>query len=165
MKSHNQKIIDIILFILDRIKDEKLTWVLTESANLLIQDIDVNANDIDILITKKDAYRFYNLFKEFGLKEIEYSATDKFRSFFSKLIINEISIEIITRLEYKSPDNVWRKSTLLKKRKLIEYNSYIIPVNPLENEIAFYQLMKRKKDFHKIELIKKALENMNNSDK
>ncbi len=162
MKNHNKRIIDVILFISDRTKNENLEWVLTGSANLLIQGLSVDVEDIDILIAKKDVFNFYNFFKEFGIQKVEYSATDKFRSYFGKLIINEIKVEIMSRLEYKTPDNIWIKSTSLRKRKLIQFKNYTIPINPLENELKFYHLMKRKSDLHKIELIEKAFVNMNN---
>ena len=90
MKNQNEHVLDTLIFILEKIKDEKLSWFLTGSANLLVQGIDIIAKDIDIITTKEDAFKFYNLFLEYGIQEVKYSSTDKFRSYFGKLNIKGI---------------------------------------------------------------------------
>ncbi len=156
--THQDSVIRVLEFIINKLQVKDLNWVLVGSSNLYIQGIKIIANDIDIISTKLDILKIEKVFNEYSQKKIIYSATEKYRSYFGKLTIENIQVELIAELEFKTPDGIWLKSISLENKKFIDYKGYTIPVNPLENELLFYEKMNRENDKLKIKLIKKHLE-------
>ena len=150
---HNDVVSDVLLLILEKIGNRNLNWVLVGSTNLFIQGIEVNAKDIDIVSTKEDILKIESILKEYSIKKVVFSESDKYRSWFGRLIINNIHVDLMAELEYKPSDGGWMKSTSLEDKELITFNESEIPVTSIENELAFYKKMKRKNDDLKIKLI------------
>ena len=90
----NQKILQTLLFILNTFQNKKFNFVIVGSTNLLIQDITIEAHDIDIVTTKKDAFKMCSLLKQYEIQEMSYSSTKEFRSWFGKLNINGLVVEL-----------------------------------------------------------------------
>ena len=155
MTDKNKIVLETLRFILSKIKDLELDWVLVGSTNLVVQGIDIIAKDIDIITTANDAKIFYRLFEEFGIQEVSYSSTDKYRSHFGKLMIEDVLVEIMAELEYKTAEKVWMKSTSLRDKIEVRFGEYLVPVIPLESEVQFYKLMNRPNDSRKIDAISK----------
>lgn len=152
---HNDKVKEVLLLILEEMEGGNYDWVLSGSTNLFIQGINIKASDIDIISTKEDIIKIEELFKIFSSKKIAYSESDKYRSYFGRLMIDGIQIDLMAELEFKTQAGNWEKSTSLENRKFMQFNSYQVPINPIGNELAFYKKMKRKDDDLKIKLIEK----------
>ncbi len=158
---HNEQVTKVLLQILEKLTETKLDWVLVGSTNLFIQGVKVLAKDIDIVSTQKDVLKIEEIFKSYCIKKVAYSESANYRSWFGRLVIDNIQVDLMADLEYKTPDGKWLKSTSLKNKKIITYDKHKIPVNPFENELNFYMKMKRKNDISKIKLIKDFEERKN----
>ena len=60
-------------------------------------------------------------------------------------------------VKFKTPDNKWTKSKSLERKEFMEYESYQIPILPIEFEKEFYTIMKRENDSKKIKKIDEYL--------
>ena len=156
----NQKILQTLLFILNTFQNKKFNFVIVGSTNLLIQDITIEAHDIDIVTTKKDAFKMCSLLKQYEIQEMSYSSTKEFRSWFGKLNVNGLVIEIMAELEFRDKNNNWIKSESLKNKQYIDYQGFKVPVKSLEGEKEFYQQINRDRDKEKIILIDEKLSSM-----
>jgi predicted nucleotidyltransferase len=156
--AHKDNVLRVLEFILSKIADKDFNWVLVGSTNLFIQGIDVTAKDIDIVSTKSEILQIEEIFKKYSIKKVTYSESDKYKSYFGRCVIDGIQVDLIADLEYKTPDGQWSKSTSLESKKIFVFKGYSIPVNPIENELIFYEKMNRENDQQKIKLIKKVKE-------
>jgi len=135
------EILQILKLITDRLKDKEVTWRIDGSANLLVQGVEVNVNDLDI--TADDAYVFSDVLKEFVVKEF-YNEKIKAKSVVCDINSKEVEINCY--------DN--KELNMFNKIETIEWNDLRIPVLPLLDAKEFYKLIDRK---DKIELIEKHL--------
>ena len=122
-------ILNVLKIILDRIGNKKFVWRLEGSANLMIQGVDVEVNDIDILTDKNNYKIFKEALKDFVVKE-EYIYSKKEQSLLCN--INEFDVEI---LYYDV--NEWN---MFDKIKRIEWRWLELPVLPLEYAKKFYEM-------------------------
>jgi hypothetical protein len=152
-EEHNKKVVKVLEFILDKLSKTDIDWVLTGSTNLLIQGLFVQAKDIDIVSTKEDLFRIEKMFAKYIKKKVQYSESKKYRSWFGRLVIKGIQVDLMAELEYKPPESDWVKSFTMENRIAITFNNTQINVNPVENELTFYKKMNRKNDDKKRELI------------
>ncbi len=150
---HNEKVTKVLLRILGKLAETNLEWVLVGSTNLFIQGIKVLTKDIDIVSTQKEVLEIEEIFKSYSIKKVAYSESENYRSWFGRLEIESIQVDLMANLEYKTPDGKWLKSTSLESKKIITFDKYKIPVNPFKNELRFYKKMKRNNDDLKIKLI------------
>ncbi|MGC9779419.1 MAG: hypothetical protein HZR80_09280 [Candidatus Heimdallarchaeota archaeon] len=142
---HNEQVTKVLLQILEKLAEIKLDWVLVGSTNLFVQGVNILAKDIDIVSTQKDILEIEEIFKSYSIKKVVYSESEKYRSWFGRLVIDNIQVDLMADIEYKAPNGV--------SKKFITIDKYEIPVNPLENELNFYKKLKRKNDVLKIRLI------------
>jgi len=153
----NRKNFDALKIFLNKIFKTDINWVLVGSTNLALQGVKIQANDIDIVSTKDEVLKIQDLLKRYSIKEVKYSETERYRSWFGSLEIKGIKIELMGELEFKGPNNKWEKSKSLVRKEFIEYDSFQVPVLPIEFEKEFYSLMKRENDDQKIEKIEEYL--------
>ena len=102
--AHNERVVGVLVFLLENLKDKNFNWVLVGSTNLFIQGVSVAAKDIDIVSTKEDILKIEEIFKIQSIKKIVYSESEKYRSWFGRLIIEDIQIDLMANLEYKTPE-------------------------------------------------------------
>ncbi|NHJ47303.1 MAG: hypothetical protein FK733_05890 [Asgard group archaeon] len=150
---HNKEVTKVLKQIIVKLSKTNIMWLLSGSTNLFIQGIKITASDIDIISTKEDLFRIEEIFKDYIVKKIEYNESEKYRSWFGRLNINSIQIDLMADLEYKPPNSDWIKSDSLNNKMKILFDNYALYVNSLESELTFYSNMKRKKDDIKKELI------------
>ena len=150
---HNEKVVSVLEFLLEKLEDKNFNWVLVGSTNLFIQGVSITAKDIDIVTTKEDILKIEEIFETYSLKKIVYSESEKYRSWFGRLVIDNIQVDLMAELEYKTPESTWLKSTSLESKEIITFKEYKVPVNPFENELLFYKKMNRENDKLKVKLI------------
>lgn len=150
---HNEKVVGVLEFLSEKLEDKNFNWVLVGSTNLFIQGVSIIAKDIDIVSTKEDILKIEELFKSYSIKKIVYSESEKYRSWFGRLVIDNIQVDLMAELEYKTPDSNWLKSTSLESKEIITFKEYEVPINPFENELLFYKKMNRENDKMKVKLI------------
>lgn len=157
-KSNNDPNFAALDDFLKRISKAEIEWVLVGSTNLALQGIEMQAKDIDIVTTKDGANEIAELFKKNLTKKVDYSETERFKSYFGKLEIKGIKFEIMAELIYKSEKGEWIKSESLVKKEYFDYKQFKVPVNPISLEKEFYLKINREDDAAKIEKINKFLQ-------
>jgi len=90
------KIKSALKIIYDRIQSQDIFWILSGSASLAIQGVDVQINDdIDIATDKKGAQKIDKLLSGFRIKKPDYSSTNRYRSYFGVYKIGDVKVEVM----------------------------------------------------------------------
>lgn len=152
----NQKIIEALRIIDQKLKDQKIKWVLVGSTSLALQGVKIKPKDIDILADKEGAFKLNELLKEYEIKPIKFSSSELFESYLGELKINEIKVEVMGNLKERI-DNKWCSLSKRLIPKIIKIGELKIPVSSLEEQLAAYEKFGRKKDSIKIQKIKETL--------
>lgn len=143
-----------VLKLLDKLLGDSL-WILTGSTSLFLQGVNVEAKDIDILTDRSNAIIIDGKLQKYCTYKMNYSSTEKIRSYFGKYIINCIQIEVMGDLQHCLESGKWSELTdVNSKRKYIKFDELQIPVLSLEDELEGYKKMGR---FVKAKLIEDTL--------
>ncbi|MDI6655315.1 MAG: DUF6036 family nucleotidyltransferase, partial [Candidatus Hydrothermarchaeota archaeon] len=97
----NQKIIKALKIINQKLKDQKIKWVLVGSASLALQRVKIKPKDIDILTNREGAYEINKLLKEYEIKPIKFGKSSVFQSYLGEFRVNNIKVEVMGNLKEK----------------------------------------------------------------
>lgn len=151
----SKKFIKVLKIITQKLKNQKIKWVLIGSTSLALQGVKVKQKDIDILTNKKDVFKINKLLKHYEIHPVKFGSFEIFESYFGEFKIENIKVEVIADLKVKL-GNKWT-SKRLPSQKTLEIDGMKITVLPLSEELKAYERLGRKKDFTKIKKIKLAL--------
>lgn len=143
----DNKLSKIIIRIAKQIDD--LNYVLIGSANLAIQNIDLNPRDIDILTDKTGMAEFDKRFSKFRTKKKYYDKSDGRNSWRAFYEIEGIEIEVLQNVNY-----LCRPKDELNKTVYIDIDNQKIKCSNLQSELFAYENMGRS---DKVKLIKEKL--------
>jgi len=146
----SEKHLIVIKKIAKILSNKKIDWTLIGSANLSLQGVEIEANDIDILTDKKGIEEIDSLLSEFRIQKPTYSSTNMFRSCRGLYIIESIQIDIMSDFQYHKKDSLWSEKMGLNEKNFIELNGIKIPIRPLKKEYEFYIRMRRLEKAKKI---------------
>ena len=135
-------ILNVLKIVTKRLTGKGIVWRMEGSANLLMQGIDVEVNDIDI--TTGNTKRSSEFLKEFVVKSF-YNKEIKAESCICKIKDNEVEINCY--------DN--KNLNMFEKIKMIKWHDLSIPILPLIQAKEFYELIGRKE---KVDLIIRYLD-------
>ena len=139
----DNEILDIVKWIIDKLKGKRFLWRVEGSANLRMQGMDVAVNDLDIATSKEGIKIFRETVKEFIVKDF-YNEKIQAESLVLKLINFEVEINA-------HDDGTF---DMLDKIQTIKWQGLDVPVLPLPYAKKFYEMIDRK---DKVELIQKHL--------
>lgn len=146
---------DALREIYRRLKDSDITWSISGSTGLTLRGVDVNPKDIDIIVDAEDVFEVEKKLSEFLVEGVEYSESEKFRSYFGRFEIESIEVEIMGDLE-KKVDGRWQGPVDVEEcTGEIEVRDMTLPVFKLEAEAKAYKELGRDK---RAEKIKRKLE-------
>lgn len=148
----SKKYIEVLRFIVDRLKYKNINWCLVGTTNLIIQGVKIEPSDIDIITDDEGAYLLSKVFKDFEVKPLNYSSDDKFRSFFSTYQIKNIKVEVMGGFQHKTSKGAWSRVMVPKnlKCKAIKVKDYKINIVPLDVAYKFYKEVGRETTAQKI---------------
>jgi hypothetical protein len=144
---------------------KKLTgyqYAIRGTASLVLQGFEMQVDDIDVLTNRETALICNDLFQEYLTQEVEYSESNKFKSYFGKLDIEGIPVEIMGEWQIKNIKGGWSEifSAKEEERKQIKIDDQSIWVTTPETEIRCYAYMGRWNAFRKLKKqIKPVVEN------
>ena len=145
-KSMKRSIIDILISIGKALEVKRLKWCIVGTTSLLLQGVDIKPGDIDILTDKEGAYRFNELFKEYEIRPVEWSQTDKYASHFGKFEIYGVKVEIMGDLKIRK-NNTWISLTSrLKHPKYVIVKDMKLSVSELKEQLQSYENSVKKKE-------------------
>ncbi|MCC7574853.1 hypothetical protein KO361_04645 [Candidatus Woesearchaeota archaeon] len=153
------KLIEVLRIIVERLEQQKFKWVLVGSASLALQNVKIKPGDVDILTDGDDALKMNEIFKDFKVRDVEFKTSEIFESYFGEFNINGVKVEIMGDLKEKI-DGEWTSlKDRLKRTEYVEVDSFKVPVSPLSEQLVSYEKLGREKDKVKVELIREALNN------
>ena len=147
--------LDVLRRIYGKLRDRRIDWAVTGSLSLALQGVPVEIHDIDIMTDKTGAYDIENLFPEFVSENVRYSSTERIRSHFGALIIDEIRVEIMGDIQIRLKDGTWEDPADLKLlKKVVQIEEMQLPVIRLDREYQAYLKLGRPE---KAEVVRKWL--------
>jgi len=132
----------------------KVKWVLSGSTSLALQGVDVEVNDIDIVSDEFGAKELDVLLEQYCVKKLEYSPTEKYKSFYGKYRIGDVEVDVMGNFQYRLKNGGWSVFPDLDKSKVYQYGELGILVFSLEHEIKEYEAMSK---HDKVVAIKRVL--------
>jgi hypothetical protein len=78
------------------------------TTSLVLQGYDMNVDDIDILCDKDTSLDANSLLKDYLVKEVVFSETNNFRSYFGSFFVNGVKVEVMGNWEIKDPKGIWK---------------------------------------------------------
>ncbi len=154
----NEKIKKTILLITNKLKNKQ--YAIRGTASLVMQGIEMNVVDVDVLCDKTTALYCNEAFKKYLVSEIEYSESDKFKSYFGYFDFEGIQIEVMGEWQIKNPKGSWGVAFDASENEVIEtsLDSKKVKTTKIETELAMFAQMGRWNAYHKI---KKQFEGKN----
>lgn len=125
-------------FLVDRFPPELFGWVLTGSANLRLQGVDVDVHDLDIQCNSENMRKIDQELKDYRLSPINLWETDRIRSLIAKFKIENVDIELIADLEIQDQSGSWQPLKYSETKTWLDWQGIGLSVLPLEIEAAYY---------------------------
>jgi hypothetical protein len=145
----------VMYYLLKHIPPKKYTWVLTGSAGLRLQGVDIPVNDLDLQTDKESIYVLENELSE-NMKVAVHSWESKHTlSLHGQAEINGIIVELLGDMKHRQPGGIWESPVdIVSTRIWVIWRENEIPVYPLEIEVQAYEKMGR---IEKANLIREAI--------
>jgi hypothetical protein len=151
-----QPLLALLHLITDHLRDTSITWAITGSCSLALQDVPVAVHDIDLRTTAKDAYALEAVFRAHQKRPVSFASTGTVQSHFGALEINGIQVEIIGDMQHRLPDGTWEPIVDMNRFKVwVAVEGLDLPVMSLPFLYQAYQLLGRA---DKVALLKNWLE-------
>lgn len=116
-----------------------VNWVVTGSVSFCLQGVPVSPNDIDIQTDEPGAYKMERMFRDFLVREVRFSSTDRIRSHFGALEIEGVQVEIMGAVQ-KFYDGEWEDPIDIdSNKKVVTLEEMEIPVLNLSYEAEAYR--------------------------
>jgi hypothetical protein len=124
--------------------DDPLVWALTGSTAFALQDIPVEAHDIDVQTDAAGAYAIAARFPEAVVQPVAFSGTERIRSHFGVLALDGLRVEIMGALHKRLPTGDWEDPVdVAGLRRWITVGGLRLPVLDLAYEARAYRLLGR----------------------
>jgi len=138
-----KKIKKTLFFITKELNSRKIRWLLGASGALMVHGVEIIPFDLDIFVDKKNVNKLASEFSEYVINPL-HDYFEKGKSFLEfQMKINGIEVEIC-ELNMDKAHPVF-----------VSFGGQKIPVNPLQEELEFYEKREGKEEV--VELIKKKL--------
>lgn len=152
-----KKAVEALKEIHRRLKRKRVNWVVTASASLALQGINVEPHDIDIATDARGEKIFGKTFSD-ETKPVKLSETSLFRSHISEFTVKGMRIHVVRGFKAKLEGKWWRPKTLENSKK-IRFKGMTLRVSDLREELFFYENSSRRKDAEKTRKIRAIIEN------
>jgi hypothetical protein len=129
--------------LLETLRPQEFVWILTGSASLRLQGVDVTVNDLDLECQPQAIRRIEQALSEYITTPVHLWESDRIRSLDGKALLGGVDVELIADLEVLDSDGSWKKVIDFEQRIWLEWQGLQLPVFPLEIEAAAYQAMGR----------------------
>lgn len=129
-------------------------YVIRGTASLVLQGFDMVAADIDVLCDGKTALLCNALFKEYLIEPVKFSESANFKSFFGKVAIDGVPVEIMGEFQIKDIHGDWSAKFCGENPTILLIDGVSVKVTKPEDELHMFALMGRWNAFHKL---KKAI--------
>ena len=141
---------DVVKFVASKLEGHQ--YAIRGTASLVLQGLDYNVQDIDVLTDKEAAIYCNEVLKEILTDRVEYSESEKFKSYFGKFKINDILIEVCGDWQIKTAKGDWSEPFDASDDEIREIllGGHKVRVTTAETELRSYLLMGRWNVYHKL---------------
>ncbi len=147
---------EVILWLANKLNGTQYAFRGTTS--LVLQGLDMNVSDIDILTNKETALACNEIFKDYLVEKIEYKESDKFKSYYGKLKVKGVDIEIYGEWQIKDTKGKWSQPYNALERKELEVEEQSVYVTTVESELKMFAQMGR---WNALSKIKRQVKDLN----
>lgn len=139
------------------LKDGKAVWVITGSLGMTLQGLDLEVHDIDIQTDRGGAFEIEGKFSQNIIDSVRYSESERIRSYFGRLGIDGIQVEIMGDIQKRIDEKTWEEPVQVEHhRKWVNIDGMQIPVLSLEYEYQAYLKLGR---VERAEMLREWLQN------
>jgi len=135
--------VQALKILLEHIPPEEFNWVLTGSASLRLQGVDVPVHDLDIECNSLDIRKIEQALSAYVTTPVHLWESGRIRSLDGKALITGIEIEMIAELEVLKADNTWNRLIEFDQKIWLTWQDFQVPLLPLAAEAVAYKEMGR----------------------
>jgi hypothetical protein len=145
----------VLSFLVERIPPTEYLWVLTGSAGLRLQGVDIPVNDLDLQTDGKTIFRLEKQLAEYMKTPVHFWKTEHTLSYHGQAEIDGLQVEFLGDMRHRRPDGPWEPPLNIESVLIwIDWHNLRIPALSLDHEALAYEKMGR---VAKAELIRSAL--------
>jgi hypothetical protein len=145
----------VLSFLVDAIRPAENLWVLTGSAGLRLQGVDLPVHDLDLQTDAKTIYLLERKLAEYMKVPVYVWESEHTLSHHGKAEINGVQVELLGDMRHRSTDGAWEPPLDIESILMwVEWRGMEIPVFPLAHEALAYEKMGRTQ---KADLIRSAI--------
>lgn len=122
---------------------------------MALQGVEVTPRDIDLVTDKQGAFKIGELLKDYEVKKVELTKTEKLSSYLGKFRMGGLEVEVIGDLQAKTSEGKWTESFKPKRKTTLSLEEMKIPASPLDVELKAYEILGR---VEKVQKIRETLE-------
>lgn len=128
----------------ETLEPEPVTWALTGSTSFALQGVPVEPGDIDIQTSREGAYAIAECFAEDVVEPVSFSATDRVRSHFGRLVVAGVPVEVMGGVQKRRRDGTWEPPVdVAEHRETVDDAGITLPVLSIEYEAHAYERLGR----------------------
>lgn len=139
-ESHAQVLRSLLVLI----PPQEIPWVLTGSAGLRLQGVDIPVNDLDVKTDAENIFVLEELLREFIKVSVHPWESEHTFSLHGQAEIHGLTVELLGGVKHRLPGADWESpANILASRIWITWSGREIPALPLALEAQAYQMMGR----------------------
>lgn len=136
--------IQVLIKIAAALGNRNIDWVVTGSMGMALHGVPLEVHDIDLQTDKNGVFEIEEIFKENIIAPIAFRSSDRLQSYFGKLEIDGIQVDLMGDLQHRSTDLSWEEPVkVAEHREWLECGDLSVPMMPLEYEVVAYSKMGR----------------------
>ena len=146
---------EVLSLLVMKIDPAEYIWVLTGSAGLRLQGVDIPVHDLDLQTDVKTIYLLEKRLAEYMKTPVHVWESEHTFSHHGQAEINGVQVEFLGDMRHRSTDGTWEPPLAIESIFVwVEWRGLEIPVLPLTHEALAYEKMGRTQ---KAELIRSAI--------
>ena len=146
---------EVLSLLVMKIDPAEYIWVLTGSAGLRLQGVDIPVHDLDLQTDVKTIYLLEKRLAKYMKTPVHVWESEHTFSHHGQAEINGVQVEFLGDMRHRSTDGTWEPPLAIESIFVwVEWRGLQIPVLPLTHEALAYEKMGRTQ---KAELIRAAI--------
>jgi hypothetical protein len=145
----------VLAFLIEKIHPSDFVWVLTGSAGLRLQGVDISVNDLDLQTDAQTIYVLEQKLADYMKVPVHAWESTHTLSHHGQAEINGLQVELLGDMRHPSSAGIWEPACdITSFREWVSWRELQVPVISLEHEALAYEKMGR---MQKAELIRSAI--------
>ena len=145
----------VLHYLLEHIPPKEYLWVLTGSAGLRLQGVDVSVDDLDLQTNRESIYVMEKRLNKFVKVTVHPWESEHTLSLHGQAEIDGVIVELLGDMKHCQPGGAWENPVEIESTWIwVTWHENEVPVFPLEFEAQAYEKMGRSE---KADLIREAI--------